>query len=148
MPPAATRARMAFIGSSEAPITPEVMEGYMAMGALATDKGLRLLDGLPDSQIPDHRRACRPFAENCGFTITESSQMVVLFDDQLALELGATIYAAASDVFGNADGHKKSIAGPTSRQIRKPCNTASSTPKDSAGTMPPVPCSVPPSPAR
>ena len=106
------RARVAFIGSSEAPITPEVMEGYMAMGALATDKSLRLLDGLPDSQTPDHRRACRPFAENCGFTIAESAQMVVLFDDQLAMELGATIYAAASDVFVNADGHKKSIAGP------------------------------------
>jgi acetoacetyl-[acyl-carrier protein] synthase len=38
--------------------------------------------------------------------------MVVLFDDQLAMELGATIYAAASDVFVNADGYKKSIAGP------------------------------------
>jgi acetoacetyl-[acyl-carrier protein] synthase len=106
------RARVAFIGSSEAPITPEVMEGYMAMGALATDKDLRLLDGLSDSQVPDYRRACRPFAENCGFTIAESAQMVVLFDDQLAMELGASIYAAASDVFVNADGHKKSIAGP------------------------------------
>jgi len=106
------RARVAFVGSSEAPITPEVMEGYMAMGALATDKGLRLLDGLPDSQTPDHRRACRPFAENCGFTIAESAQMVVLFDDELAMKLGATVYAAASDVFVNADGHKKSIASP------------------------------------
>jgi acetoacetyl-[acyl-carrier protein] synthase len=40
------RARVAFIGSAEAPINPEVMEGYAAMGALATDKGLRQLDGL------------------------------------------------------------------------------------------------------
>ncbi|MEP0203065.1 MAG: beta-ketoacyl synthase [Halioglobus sp.] len=106
------RARIAFIGSSEAPINPEVMEGYAAMGALATDKGLRQLDGLDADQEPDHRRACRPFADNCGFTIAESAQMVVLMDDALAMELGATIYGAGTDVFVNADGHKKSIAGP------------------------------------
>ncbi|MCP5164299.1 MAG: beta-ketoacyl synthase [Pseudomonadales bacterium] len=106
------RARVVFVGSAEAPVNPEVMEGYAAMGALATDKGLRQLDGLPDGQEPDHRRACRPFAENCGFTIAESAQMVVLFDDALALELGATVFGAATDVFVNADGYKKSISGP------------------------------------
>ncbi|CAN0603080.1 unnamed protein product, partial [Ectocarpus sp. 12 AP-2014] len=37
------RARVAFVGAAEAPITPEVMDGYAAMGALATDKGLRQL---------------------------------------------------------------------------------------------------------
>ena len=106
------RARVAFIGSSEAPVNPEVMEGYGAMGALASDKGLRELDGLAPDAEPDHRRACRPFAENCGFTIAESAQMLVLFDDALALELGATVYGAATDVFVNADGYKKSISGP------------------------------------
>jgi acetoacetyl-[acyl-carrier protein] synthase len=106
------RSRVAFIGSSEAPVNPEVMEGYHAMGALASDKGLRQLDGLGAEHEPDHRRACRPFAENCGFTMAESAQMVVLFDDQLAMELGATMYGAPLDVFVNADGHKKSIAGP------------------------------------
>ena len=108
----AGRARVAFIGSAEAPINAEVMEGYAAMGALATDKGLRALDGLVDDQEPDHRRACRPFGDNCGFTIAESAQMIVLFDDELAMELGATIYGAATDVFVNADGYKKSISGP------------------------------------
>ena len=106
------RARVAMIGSAEAPINPEVMEGYAAMGALATDKGLRQLDGLPDDMAPDHRRACRPFADNCGFTIAESAQMLVLFDDALAMELGATMFGAATDVFVNADGFKKSISGP------------------------------------
>ncbi len=106
------RSRVAFIGSAEAPVTPEIMEGYSAMGALATEKGLRQLDSLPDDQEPDFRRACRPFAENCGFTIAESAQMVVLFDDALAMELGATLYGSATDVFVNADGHKKSISGP------------------------------------
>ncbi|MEZ5502208.1 MAG: beta-ketoacyl synthase [Halioglobus sp.] len=106
------RARVAFIGAAEAPITPEIMEGYSAMGALATEKGLCQLDGLPAGQEPDFRRACRPFAENCGFTIAESAQMVVLCDDALAMELGATVFGAATDVFVNADGHKKSISGP------------------------------------
>ncbi|MFT4518163.1 MAG: acetoacetyl-[acyl-carrier protein] synthase [Halioglobus sp.] len=106
------RSRVAFIGSAEAPITPEIMEGYSAMGALATEKGLRQLDGLEEGQSPDFRRACRPFAQNCGFTIAESAQMVVLFDDSLAMELGASVFGAATDVFVNADGHKKSISGP------------------------------------
>ena len=106
------RARVVFVGSSEAPVNPEVMEGYGAMGALASDRELRRLDGLDERQAPDHRRACRPFAENCGFTIAESAQMVVLFDDALAVELGATVFGAATDVFVNADGYKKSISGP------------------------------------
>ena len=106
------RARVAFVGAAEAPITPEVLDGYAAMGALATDKGLRGLDGLGSDQEPDHRRACRPFGANCGFTIGESGQFVVLFDDRLALETGASILGAAADVFVNADGYKKSISGP------------------------------------
>ena len=35
-----------------------------------------------------------------------------MFDDELAMELGATIFGSAVDVFVNADGHKKSISGP------------------------------------
>jgi acetoacetyl-[acyl-carrier protein] synthase len=38
--------------------------------------------------------------------------MLVLFDDSLALELGASVLGAATDVFVNADGFKKSISGP------------------------------------
>ena len=106
------RARIAIVGNAEAPITPEIIEGYAAMGALATDEGLRALDGLGADALPDHRRSCRPFAANCGFTIAESAQFVVLMDDALALELGASVYGAVADVFVNADGYKKSIASP------------------------------------
>ncbi len=106
------RSRIALVGSAEAPITAEVMDGYAAMGALASDRELRALDGLADDVEPDHRRACRPFSTNCGFTIAESAQMVILCDDALALELGAQIHGAVSDVFVNADGHKKSISAP------------------------------------
>lgn len=106
------RARVAIVGNAEAPITPEVIEGYAAMGALATDDGLRALDGLGPDQTPDHSRACRPFADNCGFTIAESAQFVILMDAELALELGASTYGAVGDVFVNADGFKKSISSP------------------------------------
>ena len=106
------RARVAIVGAAEAPVVAEVMEGYAAMGALASDKALRSLDGLSEDSAPDLRRACRPFGENCGFTMAESAQVVVLFDDALALELGAPALAAIPDVFVSADGPKKSISGP------------------------------------
>jgi acetoacetyl-[acyl-carrier protein] synthase len=106
------RSRVAIVGAAEAPVVAEVMEGYAAMGALASDKALRALDGLSDNDQPDARRACRPFGENCGFTMSESAQIMVLFDDDLALELGAPTLAAIPDVFVSADGPKKSISGP------------------------------------
>ncbi len=106
------RSRIAVVGAAEAPVSVEVMDGYIAMGALATDKGLRQLDGLSDNASPDHRRACRPFGENCGFTMAESAQVIILMDDALALELGAPILAGAPFVSVRADGAKKSISGP------------------------------------
>lgn len=108
----AGRRRVAVIGNAEAPLLPEVFDGYGAMGALASDDNLRKLDGLAADEEPDHRRASRPFGENVGFTLAESSQYVILMDDALALELGADIHGAATDVFINADGFKKSISAP------------------------------------
>ena len=105
------RARVAIVGNAEAPITPEVIEGYAAMGALATDKELKALDDI-ESGDPDYRRACRPFSSNVGFTLAESAQFIVLMDDELAVEVGANIHGAIADVFVNADGHKKSISSP------------------------------------
>ena len=104
--------RAVMVGASEAPITPEVIEGYRTMGALAEDAALNKIDGLPEDGPANNARACRPFAENCGFTLAEASQFVILFDDELALELGVTIYGSVADVFINADGFKKSIPGP------------------------------------
>lgn len=106
------RARVVVVGSSEAPVLPDVMEGFAAMGALAQDKDLLALDAHLGRTTPDYRRAARPFSNNCGFTIAEGAQYIVLMDDELALQLGATVYGAVSDVFVNADGHKKSISGP------------------------------------
>ncbi|RRJ84530.1 beta-ketoacyl synthase [Aestuariirhabdus litorea] len=106
------RRRIVLVGNAEAPLVPEVFEGYGNMGALATDDELRELDGLSASDAVNHRRACRPFSGNCGFTLAESAQFFVLCDDELALELGANIYGSVADVFVNADGFKKSISGP------------------------------------
>jgi len=106
------RSRIAVVGAAEAPVNVELMDGYLAMGALATDKGLRQLDGQTENERPDNRRACRPFGENCGFTMAESAQVVILMDDALAIELGAPILAGAPFVSVRADGAKKSISGP------------------------------------
>ena len=103
------RRRVAVVGNAEAPLVPEVIEGYAAMSALATDENLSKLDG---TGKVDHRRASRPFGDNCGFTLGESGQYFVLMDDALALELGAQVHGAVSDVFVNADGFKKSISAP------------------------------------
>jgi acetoacetyl-[acyl-carrier protein] synthase len=106
------RARVVMVGSAEAPVLPDVMEGFSAMGALASDKELLALDAHKGLTEPDYRRASRPFSSNCGFTIAEGAQYVLLMDDELALELGANIYGAVPDVFINADGYKKSISSP------------------------------------
>lgn len=103
------RRRLVVVGNAEAPLVPEVIEGYHAMSALATDEQLCKLDGV---DTPDYRRASRPFGENCGFVLGESAQYFVLCDDELAIELGAVIYGAVPEVFVNADGFKKSISSP------------------------------------
>ena len=106
------RFKVAIVGGADCPITPEVIEGFRAMGALAEDQGLRELDGLGDTDTPNYRRTSRPFGLNCGFTMGESSQYVILMDDQLALELGATIYGSVPTVASHADGGKRSISAP------------------------------------
>ncbi len=101
--------RVVLVGNAEAPIVPEVIEGYRTMGALTDDEAIMALD---QSDAPDLRRSCRPFAENAGFTVAESGVYALLMDDQLALELGAQILGSVGGVFVNADGFKKSIPGP------------------------------------
>ena len=103
------KVRVAVVGSSDAPVTQEVIEGFGNMSALANEEGLKKLD---NSDIADHRRTSRPFGENCGFTIGEGAQFVVLMDDALALKMGAKVMGSVADVFVNADGYKKSITAP------------------------------------
>lgn len=102
-------AKIAIVGSAEAPVEPDVIDGFRAMSALATDESLCQLDNVT---IPNYRRACRPFSTNAGFVIAESAQFAILMSDELAIELGAPILASVPDVYVNADGNKKSIASP------------------------------------
>lgn len=101
--------RVVLVGNAEAPVVPEVIEGYRTMGALTEDEAIMALDG---SDTPDLRRSCRPFSDNAGFTVAESGVFVLLMDDELALELGARMLGSVGGVFVNADGYKKSIPGP------------------------------------
>lgn len=106
------KTRIAVVGAADAAVEPKVMDGYATMGALASDAALLKLDEGLGLSAPDHRRASRPFSDNCGFTISESAQYAILLDDSLALELGAQIFATVPDVAISADGYKKSISGP------------------------------------
>lgn len=106
---ASGKCRVAVVGNAEAPILPEIIDGYATMGALASEEKLKKLDNL---DVADPRRTSRPFGENAGFTMAEASQYIVLMDDALVMELGADIHGAVSDVFINADGFKKSISAP------------------------------------
>lgn len=108
----AGRARMVFVGGSEAPLFPEVIEGYNSMTALVTEQNMRHLDQLSPEQQPNYQTASRPFGNNAGFTLAESAQFIVLTDAEFALQQGLTIYGAVGAVFTQADGFKKSISNP------------------------------------
>lgn len=103
------KAKVAFVGNAEAPVVPEIVNGFRVMGALATDDSICELD---NSETPNNRRACRPFSTNSGFTLAESVQFFVLMEDELALKLGMNIHGSIPEVFINADANKKSIASP------------------------------------
>ena len=65
--------RVAVVGSAEALVNPEIMEGFRVMGALTQDDELCKLD---NTDTPDNRGACRPFSTNAGFTIAEATQFM------------------------------------------------------------------------
>ncbi|MFP8966524.1 beta-ketoacyl synthase [Pokkaliibacter sp. CJK22405] len=104
--------KVVMVGGSDTPITPEIIEGFRAMGALAEDKNLRDLDNIAELTEAHYRRSCRPFSTNCGFTVGEAAQFVMLMSDDLAVEMGAQVFGSVPDVFVNADGNKKSISAP------------------------------------
>lgn len=98
--------RVALVGGAEAPVTPEIIEGFANMNALADEDTMARLGD------PDPRRYSRPFGYNAGFVVGEAAQYVFLMDDALAIELGLDIHGAVPEVCIDADGVKKSISGP------------------------------------
>ncbi|GAA6203751.1 beta-ketoacyl synthase [Thalassotalea sp. SU-HH00458] len=107
----AGRIRVAIVGSNDCAITPEVIEGFGNMSALANEEGLKKLDGITEGSA-NHRKTSRPFGDNCGFTIGEAAQFIVIMDDALTVELGCKVLGSVADVYTNADGIKKSITAP------------------------------------
>ena len=60
----------------------------------------------------DFSKACRPFGDNCGLVLGESSQFAIVTSLEFAIEIGAEILCAVPNVFINSDGIKKSISSP------------------------------------
>jgi acetoacetyl-[acyl-carrier protein] synthase len=106
--------RLVIVGSAEAPITPEIYDGFFANSGLSDDKRMIALQSQlkEKEKEPNQRKACRPFGENIGMVLGESAQFIVLMDEKLALEIGAEIYGSVPTVASNADGFKSSISGP------------------------------------
>ena len=85
------------------------------MSALSDDKRMLEMQASNGESIdygPMQTRACRPFGNNAGMVLGESSQFVILMEASLAIELGADIYGSVPSVHSHSDGHKSSISGP------------------------------------
>ena len=107
--------KVSIVGAAEAPITPEIIDGFFAMSALSDDKRMLEMQASNGESIdagPIQTRACRPFGNNAGMVLGESSQFVILMEANLAIELGADIYGSVPSVHSHSDGHKSSISGP------------------------------------
>ena len=106
--------RVVIVGSAEAPITPEIYDGFFANSGLSDDKRMVSLQSQlkEKEKEPNQRKACRPFGDNIGMVLGESAQFIILMDEELALEIGAEIYGSVPTVASHADGFKSSISGP------------------------------------
>ena len=108
-------ARFVVVGGAEAPISPEIVDGFYAMSALSDDKRMLEMQAQHNENLnqgPIQEKACRPFGQNAGMVLGESAQFVILMDDALAIELGAKVYGCVSAVSSHSDGFKSSISGP------------------------------------
>tara|TARA_B100001564_G_scaffold16640_1_gene12772 strand:- start:4526 stop:6082 length:1557 start_codon:yes stop_codon:yes gene_type:complete len=104
-----------FVGSAEAPINPEITDGFLATTGIADDKKIlemQIRNNDDDSENIDHKNACRPFGDNAGMILGEASQFVAVTTLEFALENGLKILGGFTDVAINADGFKKSISSP------------------------------------
>ena len=104
----------AVIGSAEAPINPEVTDGFFATTGIADDKKIIAMQERHGEMIDtvDFSKACRPFGDNCGLVLGESSKFAIVTSLEFAVTIGADILCAVPDVFINSDGIKKSISSP------------------------------------
>jgi acetoacetyl-[acyl-carrier protein] synthase len=103
------------VGSAEAPVNPEITDGFLATTGIADDKKIlemQLRNDDENSDEVDHKNACRPFGDNAGMILGEAAQFVAVTTLEFALENGLKILGGFTDVAINADGFKKSISSP------------------------------------
>ncbi len=103
------------VGSAEAPINPEITDGFLATTGIADDKKIlemQIRNNDKDSEEVDHKNACRPFGDNAGMILGEAAQFVAVTTLEFALANGLKILGGFTDVAINADGFKKSISSP------------------------------------
>ena len=102
------------VGSSEAPINPEITDGFLATTGIADDKKILEMqkrNGEGDNEI-NYRNSCRPFGDNAGMILGEAAQFVAVTTLEFAIKNGLKIHGGFTDVAINADGFKKSISSP------------------------------------
>ena len=103
------------VGSAEAPINPEITDGFLATTGIADDKKILEMQIRNDDENSidvDHKNACRPFGDNAGMILGEAAQFVAVTSLEFAITNGLKILGGFTDVAINADGFKKSISSP------------------------------------
>ena len=103
------------VGSAEAPINPEITDGFLATTGIADDKKIlemQIRNNDDNSEEVNHKNACRPFGDNAGMILGEAAQFVAVTTLEFAIENGLKILGGFTDVAINADGFKKSISSP------------------------------------
>lgn len=103
------------VGSAEAPINPEITDGFLATTGIADDKkiiDMQIRNNDDSPEEVDHKNACRPFGDNAGMILGEAAQFVAVTTLEFALENGLKILGGFTDVAINADGFKQSISSP------------------------------------
>ncbi len=103
------------VGSAEAPINPEITDGFLATTGIADDKKIlemQIRNNDDNSEEINHKNACRPFGDNAGMILGEAAQFVAVTTLEFAIENGLKILGGFTDVAINADGFKKSISSP------------------------------------
>ena len=103
------------VGSAEAPINPEITDGFLATTGIADDKKIlemQIRNKDENSKEVIHQNACRPFGDNAGMILGEAAQFVAVTTLEFAITNGLKILGGFTDVAINADGFKKSISSP------------------------------------
>ncbi|MGI8649014.1 MAG: beta-ketoacyl-[acyl-carrier-protein] synthase family protein, partial [Rubrobacter sp.] len=92
-------------GASEAPLTPTIVAGFIAMRAMSRN-----------NDAPEE--ACRPFdADHSGFVVAEGSAMIILESEESVARRGVEPYAKITGVGLSTDAHNITDPDPEGRGI-------------------------------